>query len=539
MTKDFDSTFGGKVLRLIVGRSKKQPHHGDPSREVFETVVFVVTLVLMLKLFVAEAFVIPTGSMATTLWGDQVRVKCPDCGHAYAVTGAEAQGVRKAPSVSVCQNCGRLHEPSNSTDYHSGDRVLVAKYDYHVRAPKRFDVPVFKFPENPYHRRELQAMNYIKRLVGLPGETIAIYKGDLYRTTSLNYEGRERPIDPKTGNERKEDLWQINYTYPNDPEAVAAFGAGKFEIIRKTPSEMLTVRRLVFDFDQQPASLALVNKARWHPGPEDGAGWTVSANALDHAGSDYSWVRYQHVQPGWRSGAVPRQPVPISDLLAYNVYDLASSNGPAYWVPDLMVECEVNVRNATDRVALELAKSGDRHVAEFTEGECRLLYYPSSKPNGPVVLGAAKTSIATGSSHEVRFANFDARLTVWVDGKVLEFGPPADLASPSRDRTTFRPSTLDINQPARIGAMGEVKVSKVKLYRDVYYTCNSFADAETPGYVDCDVQTYYVQPGHYFCLGDNSASSLDGRSWGLVPERLMLGKAVWIYLPLSRFGKIR
>ena len=37
-------------------------------RETVETVVFVIVLVLLLKTFVAEAFVIPTGSMATTLW---------------------------------------------------------------------------------------------------------------------------------------------------------------------------------------------------------------------------------------------------------------------------------------------------------------------------------------------------------------------------------------------------------------------------------------------------------------------------------------
>ena len=46
-------------------------------------------------------------------------------------------------------------------------------------------------------------------------------------------------------------------------------------------------------------------------------------------------------------------------------------------------------------------------------------------------------------------------------------------------------------------------------------------------------------PGHYFCLGDNSSSSSDGRDWGLVPERLMLGRAVVVYWPLSRIGVIK
>ena len=49
----------------------------------------------------------------------------------------------------------------------------------------------------------------------------------------------------------------------------------------------------------------------------------------------------------------------------------------------------------------------------------------------------------------------------------------------------------------------------------------------------------YVQPGHYLCLGDNSTHSSDGRDWGLVPERLMLGRALMVYYPLNRAGPIR
>ena len=40
---------------------------------------------LLLKLFVTEAFVIPTGSMAETLYGYQKIVICPKCGHEFPV----------------------------------------------------------------------------------------------------------------------------------------------------------------------------------------------------------------------------------------------------------------------------------------------------------------------------------------------------------------------------------------------------------------------------------------------------------------------
>ena len=49
----------------------------------------------------------------------------------------------------------------------------------------------------------------------------------------------------------------------------------------------------------------------------------------------------------------------------------------------------------------------------------------------------------------------------------------------------------------------------------------------------------YVQPGHYLCLGDNSQASSDSRDWGLVPHRLMLGRALAVYYPIERIGPIR
>src|SRR5690242_14310882 len=60
---------------------KKDMEPKDTFRELIETVVFVVVLVLMLKTFLAEAFVIPTGSMATTLLGYHYKVTCQQCGY--------------------------------------------------------------------------------------------------------------------------------------------------------------------------------------------------------------------------------------------------------------------------------------------------------------------------------------------------------------------------------------------------------------------------------------------------------------------------
>lgn len=52
-------------------------------------------------------------------------------------------------------------------DFHNGEYLLVEKIGYHVSTPSRGDVIVFQYPNNP-------SVNYIKRIIGLPGETVRI-----------------------------------------------------------------------------------------------------------------------------------------------------------------------------------------------------------------------------------------------------------------------------------------------------------------------------------------------------------------------------
>lgn len=54
-----------------------------------------------------------------------------------------------------------------------GDNLIVDKISYRFTDPKRFDIIVF-----PYHYKE--DTYYIKRIIGLPGETVQIRNGEIY-----------------------------------------------------------------------------------------------------------------------------------------------------------------------------------------------------------------------------------------------------------------------------------------------------------------------------------------------------------------------
>src|SRR5688572_20032294 len=105
------------------------------AREYLESVVVAVILALFIRTFVVQAFKIPTGSMEPNLLiGDHLLVNKV----IYSPTGLPLE-----------------------------NRILAEK------PVQRGHVVVFKFPEDP-------ARDFIKRVIGLPGETVEIRNKTVY-----------------------------------------------------------------------------------------------------------------------------------------------------------------------------------------------------------------------------------------------------------------------------------------------------------------------------------------------------------------------
>lgn len=69
---------------------------------------------------------------------------------------------------------GASMEPS----FQSGDYILTSRVTYKMRSPHRGDVVVFKSPKNP-------DIEYIKRIIGLPGDKIMIENGNVFVNDKL------------------------------------------------------------------------------------------------------------------------------------------------------------------------------------------------------------------------------------------------------------------------------------------------------------------------------------------------------------------
>lgn len=77
----------------------------------------------------------------------------------------------------------RVSGPSMMNTLQDKDNVLVSKISYELHDPERFDIVVFypyKERKEYQNDKEKQKEHFVKRVIGLPGETVQIIGSDIY-----------------------------------------------------------------------------------------------------------------------------------------------------------------------------------------------------------------------------------------------------------------------------------------------------------------------------------------------------------------------
>lgn len=547
-------------------------------RETIESVIVAIILAMLFRGFEAEAFIIPTGSMATSLQGQHMDLECGQCQFRYR-TGASRSGAsfnnEAQVSSTFCPICQFETEmrPRKVADHRSnnGDRILVNKFVYDNQPPDRYDVIVFKNPNNG-------KQNYIKRLIGLPGDNLLIENGDIY--TMQQVEGST-------------DEWTKSIT-------------------RKPPENLLSVLQVVDDTDYIGPQLQSVDwPSRWSTWRDDvrvdpQVTQGVPSYHID-AASNPKIIRYRHLVPfkdEWdlieqnklpprmASGQPPRGRL-IGDYFAYNDrwYLFKDRKGQRsvpefslglHWVGDLGLETSVEVESDQGTLILDMVEGGahfrceidvqtgksmlscDDPDVQFVDAEGDAVEQPSGQ-----------TKLKGKGSYSIRYVNADDRLNLWIDDQLVDF----DGAEYLRDEIPV-PAWSEEDpgdaEPLGIGfANGKMTVNRLSVLRDVYYTSvkgrnnTAYLGNETgqdaaltmrlhqspekwadPASIDFfKLKKQHDRPmfvlkdfeddrmDQLLPCGDNSPNSLDGRVWDgpkFVSREMLIGRAMFIYWPHTK-----
>jgi signal peptidase I len=295
-----------------MNKKSKKKRFGLIISENIECLAIAIAMALILKFFIIEAYKIPSGSMQPTIMGnDQVELF---------------------------------------------DRVLVNKFLYLLDEPERWNVIVFKFPLN-------QSQNYIKRLIGLPGEKITIKNGDIYVDDVI-----ARKPDNVTGSVLKQ-------VYPSGKE-----------------NELFS------------RSFTTTGKNR--PVEDGGIAFPAAGNARMSGIRDRYLHGYDH---------------------AYGIPFPAGIGAiENHCVGDLKVAFEVTIDSDSGRVTGEITENGRVHSfflkGRNAEGSSRIetRWTKTSHPgNTEIVWSSEEIALEEGRSYEIAFANVDDRLTIELDGEVV------------------------------------------------------------------------------------------------------------------------
>ena len=312
-------------------------------RRLIQIGVAVVSLTLLTRTWLVQGLVdrlvVAGGSMAPALLGAHRQVTCRDCGFKFAC-GEESL---PADMQATCPNCSAKNDLEPLTPL-PGERLIVDRAAYASHGPERWDVVMLHAPDDP-------AALCVKRVVGLPGETVEVRDGDVY-------------IDRQPA--------------------------------RRSLRQLLAMAIPVYDASFRPAS---GGHDRWQAA-QTGSGWKPAPSGYEHspreADSEVDWLLYQHLQTH-----LGDQPGPVLDDLAYN----QNESRQLLPVSDLLLRCRIESRGSGQlwlraddgrkKFEIELdvqsgsgqVRSGGERLAQFSSG-----HRPLDRP-AEVVLALANAQL--------------------------------------------------------------------------------------------------------------------------------------------------
>ena len=471
--------------------SRQRKDRAAEIANTFEWLITAFILAFVFRAFIMEAFRIPTGSMADTLKGAHFRLQCRQCGYKYEYGfnpgnyGYPEDFIPRSGHLrsysSRCPSCGHYQPTGGTMPVANGDRILVLKCLYQFIEPKRWDVIVFKNPSDPN-------INYIKRLVGLPGETVQIIDGDVY-------------IDG--------------------------------QIVRKPPKVQNELWMPVYDNDYQPVrpEEPTFSKHTWRQPFEN------VADSKWMLGNDNPTVFYLD-SPAEQINSLVYNTSVGNNFRATYAYDAINRYDYMPICSDLMVRFYACPTDGQGRIGIALSKYQTNYRAWIDlKGQMVITKYDKDEKaielaRKPIELPAVdKTAL-------VKFVNVDHKLIFQFGNENLTF----DLGRNLEDAGQIRE---DIEPRVEIFGAGKLTLSHIAIFRDIHYIEEPFPSRRNNARATKD-NPFKLEKDQFFVLGDNSPNSEDARLWkspgiankglppyrvGIVPRDYLVGKALFVYWP--------
>lgn len=519
--------------------SQSSPH-GDAGSNLVDTIqslIVAFVIAMTFRAFVTEGFVIPTGSMAPTLLGQHLDFRSPETGWRHAVGFDASVGSAEEARARLAQIADPLlgpYRPGSGVTpgvpklVRAGDRILINKLSYVLGSPQRFDTVVFKNPTNPNGADG----NFIKRLIGLPGESLWIVDGDIFVA----------PLE-------------------------AAEDFSQYRVQRKPEHVQRAVWQPIFRSLQLPPSVAERPDAQ----PMWGPGWSFADGVYRHDGDGPVLLE-------WNKDSRRL----LTDWTSYNQLSRSADEGDSF-VGDFRVAGTVVPGRDGMRATVELEARDTQFRFEIDGGRAAIRLRPLAfRDLGPEEgwTGPAAVSVEpleAGRPVRVECWHADQRLVLWIDGRRVlehdyEWTPRERL-----ERATGQAAGGDdaaalgalATRPIRSMALirwnfdGPVEVDRLEVDRDLHYAAYDtlklpFSLRTNPARPDlgdlrmrhgygCHPSTpAKLEADQFYMLGDNTLASSDSRAWGsphpivaeqidpaafVVPRSLLLGKAWVVYFP--------